>query len=218
MKNGYSFARDEIQELFDLQKKWEMSDSLLAYLDTYFFVCCQNPMIRTRRFFKIIVVGDTGFDLHSIVVLHCRSGKTSLLMRYVNGVFSPNYQATIGASVLSKVVNEESELQVGVYYGLFPFSYGILQDRSGFRVLERVSIEVLIHVCWCLIYATARPSRIWEFGRANFCSKRSLPSGATRRSCWSAPNATARRTATSPETRCCRGVSRTRFPPRTTLR
>ena len=69
MKSGYSFAKDEIRELFDLQKKWEMSDSLLAYLDTYSFVCCQNPMIRTRRFFKVIVVGDTGFVLLSIIGL-----------------------------------------------------------------------------------------------------------------------------------------------------
>lgn len=85
-------------------------------------------MIRTRRFFKIIVVGDTGFDLHSIVVLHCRSGKTSLLMRYVNGVFSPNYQATIGASVLSKVVNEESELPGGSLLWPIPIQ---LWDTAG---------------------------------------------------------------------------------------
>lgn len=115
MKSGYSFAEDEIRELFDLQKKWEMSDSLLAYLDTYSLVCCQNPMIRTRRFFKVIVVGDTGFSCLFPKVSLCRSGKTSLLMRYVNGVFSPMYQATIGASVLSKVVNEESEMQAGVF-------------------------------------------------------------------------------------------------------
>ena len=39
MQNCFFFSESEIKEVSDLQKKWEMSDIMLSYLDTYWFVC-----------------------------------------------------------------------------------------------------------------------------------------------------------------------------------
>ena len=49
-----------------------------------------------RKFFKILIVGNSSV------------GKTSLLKRYVNDVFSDNYKATIGADFLTKEFTYDS--------------------------------------------------------------------------------------------------------------
>ena len=35
MQNCFLFSENEIKVVVDLQKKWEMSDIMLSYLDTY---------------------------------------------------------------------------------------------------------------------------------------------------------------------------------------
>ncbi|KAK8809031.1 hypothetical protein WA171_001159 [Blastocystis sp. BT1] len=51
--------------------------------------------LHARRFFKVVIIGDSG------------CGKSSLLLRYVNGFFFCEYQTTVGASMISKVMEED---------------------------------------------------------------------------------------------------------------
>ena len=39
MQDCFFFSESEIKVVADLQKKWEMSDIMLSYLDTYWDVC-----------------------------------------------------------------------------------------------------------------------------------------------------------------------------------
>lgn len=50
---------------------------------------------KSEVLYKVLVVGDIG------------TGKTSLVKRYVHGIFSPNYKSTIGVDFGLKVIQEE---------------------------------------------------------------------------------------------------------------
>ena len=54
--------------------------------------------LKTEYMFKIIVIGDAGV------------GKTSLIKRYVNGMFSANYKATIGVDFSLKVIESSDKV------------------------------------------------------------------------------------------------------------
>lgn len=52
---------------------------------------------RKEHLYKVLVIGDLGV------------GKTSIIKRYVQQSFSPNYRATIGVDFALKVLNWDTE-------------------------------------------------------------------------------------------------------------
>lgn len=120
------------------------------------------PAQGTRKLLKVIILGDAGYrflslSLHpvltSVIVLDLSVGKTSLIQRYVNHSFSPEYKATIGADIVSKEIQIDGKslgLQVHFMSAMFLsfmfcISCGTQLDRSDFGVLElHLIVELMV--------------------------------------------------------------------------
>ena len=55
---------------------------------------------RPNSIYKVLILGNPGM------------GKTSLILKYVNDTFTKNYKATIGVDFLTKIIDENTVLQL----------------------------------------------------------------------------------------------------------
>lgn len=77
--------------------------TLICLLNDFFSKMSNSTQLSTC---KLVVLGDRSV------------GKSSVLMRYVEGVFKPNQECTIGAAFLTKIIrHDEKNLKFEIWVG-----------------------------------------------------------------------------------------------------
>jgi GTPase SAR1 family protein len=85
---------------------------------------------KTQHLYKVLVIGDYAV------------GKTSIIKRYCEGYFTPNYKLTIGVDFAVKVVewDEKTTVSLQVYPDTEIISFFLFRSQHLFRLLVFVAL------------------------------------------------------------------------------